>query len=56
MESEALYLKTIIKELDFLKNRVFIQWNAWKKKDLFLLSNKFIKKIPDLHNAKEHYP
>ena len=27
-----------------------------KKKDLFLLANKLIEKIPDPHNAKEHYP
>ena len=26
-----------------------------KKKDLSLLANKLIKKIPDSHNAKEHY-
>ena len=26
-----------------------------EKKDLLLLVNKLIQKIPDLHNAKEHY-
>ena len=42
--NETLYLKTVI-----------IQWNAWKKKkDLFLLANKLIEKIPDPRNAKGH--
>ena len=55
MKSKTLSLKTIIKELDFLRETVIIQWNAWKKKDLLLLANKLIEKISDLHNFKEHY-
>ena len=54
MNSETLSLKTIINELDLLKKKVIIQWNVWKK-DLLLLANKLIEKIPDPGNAKEHY-
>ena len=32
MKSKTLSLQTIIKELDFLKKTVIIQWSAWKKK------------------------
>ena len=56
MKSKTLSLQTIIKELDFLKKTVIIQWSAWKKKkDLLLITNKLIEKIPDLCDAKEHY-
>ena len=58
MKSGTLSLKTIIKELDFLKKTVIIQWNAWKKKkkkDSSLLANKIIETIPDPGNVKEHY-
>ena len=54
MKSETLPLKTIIKELDFLRKIVIIQWNAWKKKDLLLPANK-LKKQSDPDNAKGHY-
>ena len=54
MKSDTLSLKTIIKELDFLR-KVIIQWNVWKKKkDFLFLANKLIEKTPDLSNAKEH--
>ena len=53
MKSETLSLKNIIKELDFLRKTVIIQGNICKK-DLLLLANKLIEKIPDPHNAKEH--
>ena len=58
MKSKTLSLQTILKELDFLKKTVIIQWSAWKKKkkkDLLLITNKLIEKIPDLCDAKEHY-
>ena len=54
MKSKTLSLQTIIKELDFLRKTTIIQWNALKK-DLLLLGNKLIKKLPDPRNAKEHY-
>ena len=55
MKSKTLSLQTIIKELDFLKKTVIIQWSAWKKKKLLLITNKLIEKIPGLCDAKEHY-
>ena len=54
MKPNTLSLKTIIKELGFLKKTVNIQWNALKK-DLLLLASKLTEKIPDPWNAKEHY-
>ena len=47
-------MKTIIKELDLFKKEVIHQRNAWQK-DLLLLANKLIEKIPDPRNAKELY-
>ena len=57
MKSDTSFLKTIIKELHILRKTVITQWKAWKEKDLLLLANKSIEKekIPDSHNAKEHY-
>ena len=55
MKSETLSLKTIINNLDFLRKTVISQWNVWKKKDLLLLATKLIEKVPDPHDAKEHY-
>lgn len=43
-------MKIIINELVFPRERVLIQWNAWK-----LFASKLIEKIPDPHNAKKHY-
>ena len=54
MIPETLSLKTIIKELGFLRKTVIVQWNAWKK-GLLLLANKLIEKIPDPCNAKKYY-
>ena len=55
MNSKILSLETIINELDFLKKRVIIQRNAWKKKkDSLLLANKLMENILDPRNAKEH--
>ena len=54
MKSEALPSKTIIKELDFLRKTVIIPWSTWRK-DLLLLANKLIEKIPYSRNATKHY-
>ena len=54
MNSETLSLKTIIKELDCSRGKLLFN-EAFEKKDLLLLSNKLIEKIPDSRNAKEHY-
>ena len=55
MKSETLSVKTIINGLDFLRKKVIVYWNAWKKERLLLIANKLIKNVPDLRNAKEHY-
>ena len=47
-------MKSIIKELDLFKKEVIHQRSAWQK-DLLLLANKLIEKIPDPRNAKELY-
>ena len=55
MKSETLKtLKVIIKELDFLRKTVIIQWNAWKK-DLLLFTNKLTEKIRHPHNANQSF-
>ena len=54
MKSKTFSLKTIIKKLDVLKKTVITQWNAWKK-DLLLLANKLIEKVPDPRKVKKHY-
>ena len=54
----TLSLRTIIKELHFLGKTIIVHWNTWKKKEkrnLLLLANKLIEKIPDPCKAKEHY-
>ena len=43
-----------IKEFDYLKKTVTIQWN-FRKKDLLLLATKSIETIPEAINAKEYY-
>ena len=51
MKSETLYLKTI----GFSKENSYYSIKLLKKKDLLLLTNKLIEKIPDPCNVKEHY-
>ena len=40
--------------MNFLRKKVIIQWNAWKK-DLLLLANNLIEKTPETRNAKKHH-
>ena len=47
-------MKTIIKELNYLKKKFIVYHNAWKK-ILLSLANIFIKNVPDPCNAKENY-
>ena len=54
MKSKSLSLKTIINELDFLKNQLEFS-EKLDYKDLLLLANKLTKNIPDPRNAKEHF-
>ena len=49
MNSETVFIKTIIKKSGFLKKSVTIQWN------LLLLPTKLIKKILDPTNTKQYY-
>ena len=44
------------KRIGFSKENSYYSIKRVKKKDLLLLANKLIEKMPDLHNAKEHYP
>ena len=53
MKSETLTLKTIINK--FPKESSYYSMKRLKRKDLFLLANKLIDKVPDPGNATEHY-
>ena len=55
MKSETLSLKTSIKELDFLRKTVIIQWYIWKKKKRIVVATKLTEKTPDPFNNKEQY-
>ena len=52
-EIRDLFLKTIIKESEFLRKTVL--FNETLEKNLLLLANKLIEKLPDPCIAKEHY-
>ena len=54
MKSETLSLKTIVNELNFLKQTVSFN-KTFEEKYLLLLANKLIEKISDPRNAKQHY-
>ena len=43
------------KRIGFSKENSYYSIKRVKKKDLLLLANKLIEKMPDPHNAKEHY-
>ena len=43
------------KRIEFSKEICYYSMKRLKKKDLLLLANKLIEKIPDPPNAKEHY-
>ena len=49
MTSEILPMKTIINKLDYRSLK------RLKKKDLLLLANKLIEKVPDPRNAKQYF-
>ena len=50
MTSEILPMKTIINKLDYRSLK-----RLKKKKDLLLLANKLIEKVPDPRNAKQYF-
>ena len=43
------------KRIGFSKEDSYYSMKRLKKKDLLLLANKLIEKVPDPRNAKEHY-
>ena len=43
------------KQIGFSKTNIHYSLKHLIKKDLLFLKNKFIEKIPNLRNAKEHY-
>ena len=43
------------KRIGFSKESSYYSIKRLKRKDLLLLANKLIEKVPDPHNAKEHY-
>ena len=55
-EIGGFIFKNYYKEIEFSKKKKLL-FNEMleKKKDLLLLANKLIEKIPDSRNAKEHY-
>ena len=53
MKSDTLYLKTIIKELDFLRKQSL--FNETSEENFLLFTNKLIEKMLDPRNAKENY-
>ena len=55
MKSQTLSLKTIMKELDFLKETVNSQWNIRKKKSTITFAITLTVKMHDPCNAKKQY-
>ena len=47
--------KNYYKRIGFSKESSYYSMKHLKKKDLLMLANKLIEKIPDPCNAKEHY-
>ena len=47
--------KNYYKRIGFLKEGRYYSMKRLKRKDLLLLANKLIEKVPDPRNAKEHY-
>ena len=43
------------KRIEFSKGNSYFSLKRKNKKDLFFLASKFTEKIPNSHNAKEHY-
>ena len=43
------------KRIRFSKEHIYYSMKRLNKKDLLLLANKLIGKVPDPRNAKEHY-
>ena len=54
-ENRDFIFKSYYIKIGFAKEVSYHSIKHLKKKDLLLLANKLIEKIPDPRNAKEHY-
>ena len=54
-ECNCFIFKKYYKRSGFPKKNIYYSLKRLKKKDLLLLANKLVEKIPDPSNAKEHY-
>ena len=54
-EIRAFIFGNYYKQIGFSKANIHYSMKRLKKKDLLFLENKFIEKITNLRNAKEHY-
>ena len=54
-EIRALIFGNYYKQIGFSKANIHYSMKRLKKKDLLFLENKFIEKITNLRNAKEHF-
>ena len=55
MTPEILSFENYYKRIEFSKESSYYSMKRLKRKDLLLLTNKLIEKVPDHRNAKEHY-
>ena len=55
-EIRDLIFENYYKRIGFVQERSYSSTKRLTKKDLLLLANKLIEKIPDPRNAKELYP
>ena len=54
-EMRHFIFESYYKQIGFSKESSYYSMKWLKQKDLLLLANKLIEKIPDPRNAKEHY-
>ena len=54
-KARDLIFENYYKRIKFSKEHSYYSMKHLKKKDLLLLANKLIEKIPNPHNAKGHY-
>ena len=54
-EIRNFVFENFFKRIGFSKENSFYSLKRLKRKDLLLLANKLKEKVPDPHNAKQHY-
>ena len=54
-EIRNFVFENFFKRIGFSKENSFYSVKRLKRKDLLLLANKLKEKVPDPHNAKQHY-